>query len=76
MKDNQNSGSDTFDETPKPNKVPTEAELMEIRSLYAQADAMAEAAEKAETSGGDGQSSDTPPPTVPSHQGDERGDAG
>jgi len=34
------------DKTTTPQKAPTKADLMEIRSLYAQADAMIEAAEK------------------------------
>jgi len=48
MKTNQDSMSNMTDETSTPNKAPTNADLMEIRSLYAQADAMIEATEKAE----------------------------
>jgi hypothetical protein len=48
---------------------------VEIRSLYAQADAMAEAAEKAGKSDGEEQPAAAPPPPS-AEQGDERNDAG
>ena len=56
-------------------KTPTQADLMESRSLYAQADAMAEAAEKAGKSDGEEQPAAAPPPPS-AEQGDERNDAG
>ena len=48
MKTNQDSMSNMTDETSTPNKAPTNADLVEIRNLYAQADAMIEATEKSE----------------------------
>ncbi len=48
VKNSQYSMSNMTDETSTPNKAPTKADLMEIRSLYAQADAMIEATEKPE----------------------------
>ncbi len=48
MKISQSSKSNMTDETSTPNKAPTNADLVEIRNLYAQADAMIEATEKAE----------------------------
>ena len=62
-------------EQPQQTKTPTRADLMEIRSLYAQADAMAEAAEKAGKSDGEEQPAAAPPPPS-AEQGDERNDAG
>lgn len=48
VKNSQYSMSNMTDETSTPNKAPTNADLVEIRNLYAQADAMIEATEKAE----------------------------
>ncbi|MDF3382213.1 MULTISPECIES: hypothetical protein [Sulfitobacter] len=56
-------------------KTPTQADLIEIHSLYARADAMAEAAEKAGKSDGEAQPAAAPPPQS-AEQGDEWNDAG
>ena len=45
MTNSETPDSQPFEGTTKQSKAPTKADLMEIRSLYAQADAMAEAAE-------------------------------
>ena len=48
MTNSETPDSQPFEGTTKQSKAPTKADLMEIRSLYAQADAMAEAAENPE----------------------------
>lgn len=74
--------SDASDETMRQNKTPTKADLMEIRSLYAQADAIAEATDKSSTSSGADSSSDdedqrtnAAPPPSKSELSDERNEA-
>ncbi|WP_339819663.1 hypothetical protein [Sulfitobacter dubius] len=49
---------------------------MEIRGLYAQADAMAEAAEETPQCCDEGETAGSIPPPMSSQQGDERGDTG
>ncbi|UOA13785.1 MULTISPECIES: hypothetical protein [Sulfitobacter] len=74
MKNSQRCASETSDEVQKPYKPPTETDLVEIRSLYAQADAMAEAAEESPQCCGEGETPHSASPPMSSQQGDERGD--
>ena len=75
MTNSETPDSQPFEGTTKQSKAPTKADLMEIRSLYARADAMAEAAEKAGKSDGEAQPAAAPPPQS-AEQGDEWNDAG
>jgi hypothetical protein len=65
--------SHPFEGTTKQSKAPTKADLMEIRSLYAQADAMAEAAEKPDD---EDQPHAAAPPPAQSKLPDRQSDAG
>jgi|TARA_R110002072_G_scaffold26674_4_gene87905 hypothetical protein len=65
--------SQPFEGTTKQSKAPTKADLMEIRSLYAQADAMAEAAEKPDD---EDQPHAAAPPPAQSKLPDRQSDAG
>ena len=76
MKISQRCASETSDEVRKPYKPPTETDLVEIRGLYAQADAMAEAAEETPQCCDEGETAGSIPPPMSSQQGDERGDTG
>ena len=73
MTNSETPDSQPFEGTTKQSKAPTKADLMEIRSLYAQADAMAEAAEKA---GKSDQPHEAAPPPAQSKLPDRQSDAG
>ena len=73
MTNSETPDSQPFEGTTKQSKAPTKADLMEIRSLYAQADAMAEAAEKPDD---EDQPHAAAPPPATSKQADRQSDAG
>ena len=73
MTNSETPDSQPFEGTTKQSKAPTKADLMEIRSLYAQADAMAEAAEKPDD---EDQPHATAPPPAQSKLPDRQSDAG
>ena len=73
MTNSETPDSQPFEGTTKQSKAPTKADLMEIRSLYAQADAMAEAAEKPDD---EDQPHAAAPPPAQSKQPDRQSDAG
>lgn len=76
MTDSETPDSPPSEGTTKQSKAPTKADLMEIRSLYAQADAMAEAAEKTQEPDDEDQSHAAAPPPTQSKQADRQSDAG
>ena len=76
MTDSEIPDSPPSEGTTKQSKAPTKADLMEIRSLYAQADAMAEAAEKPEQPDDEDQPHAAAPPPAQSKQPDRQSDAG
>ncbi len=73
MTNSETPDSQPFERTTKQSKAPTKADLMEIRSLYAQADAMAEAAEKPDD---EDQPHAVAPPPAQSKLPDRQSDAG
>ncbi|MEP2954017.1 MAG: hypothetical protein ABJN39_00785 [Sulfitobacter sp.] len=73
MTNSETPDSHPFEGTTKQSKAPTKADLMEIRSLYAQADAMAEAAEKPDD---EDQPHAAAPPPAQSKLPDRQSDAG
>ena len=73
MTDSETPDSPPSEGTTKQSKAPTKADLMEIRSLYAQADAMAEAAEKPDD---EDQPHAAAPPPAQSKLPDRQSDAG
>ncbi|WPZ30028.1 hypothetical protein T8A63_02940 [Sulfitobacter sp. OXR-159] len=73
MTNSETPDSQPFEGTTKQSKAPTKADLMEIRSLYAQADAMAEAAEKPDD---EDQPHEAAPPPAQSKLPDRQSDAG
>ena len=73
MTDSETPDSPPSAGTTKQSKAPTKADLMEIRSLYAQADAMAEAAEKPDD---EDQPHAAAPPPAQSKLPDRQSDAG
>lgn len=73
MTNSETPDSQPFEGTTKQSKAPTKADLMEIRSLYAQADAMAEAAEKPDD---EDQPHAAAPPPAQSKLPDRQSDAG
>ncbi|WOI16384.1 hypothetical protein [Sulfitobacter sp. LC.270.F.C4] len=73
MTNSETPNSHPFEGTTKQSKAPTKADLMEIRSLYAQADAMAEAAEKPDD---EDQPHAAAPPPAQSKLPDRQSDAG
>ena len=76
MTNSETPDSQPFERTTKQSKAPTKADLMEIRSLYAQADAMAEAAENPEEPDDEDQPHAVAPPPAQSKLPDRQSDAG
>ena len=76
MTNSETPDSPPSEGTTKQSKAPTKADLMEIRSLYAQADAMAEAAEKTQEPDDEDQPHAAAPPPAQSKLPDRQSDAG